>query len=292
MPTFRFGSARRWPGSARTAGRSRRSGDPEAGRAVPHDRWRDALIGADGIRSTVRARLAGGGVGHAAGNRADRLAGARRRRRARIAAAGRRDRALARPQRPSRSLPGGRLRPARQSCRDHARVKTRRATRTRPGRSRATPQIIKARFAGWHASARELIAAATAWTTWPLFDRAPLPPGTPGPIALLGDAAHPILPFLAQGAAQAIEDAAALAAAFASTRNPPPTRSTRLFARSDCPGDAACRRLAAAWAHLPSRRPGRRGSQCRHAARRRQTVFFPATIGCIGAVIHSGSPLT
>ena len=80
------------------------------------------------------------------------------------------------------------------------------------------PALLKDRFAGWHPTARALIADATAWTTWPLYDRAPLAAWNAGPIALLGDAAHPILPFLAQGAAQAIEDAAALAAAYAGTR--------------------------------------------------------------------------
>lgn len=83
------------------------------------------------------------------------------------------------------------------------------------------PEVIKARFAAWSAAPRGLIAAAGAWKTWPLFDRAPLPAWNAGPIALLGDAAHPILPFLAQGAAQAIEDADALAAAVAGTRSMP-----------------------------------------------------------------------
>ena len=77
------------------------------------------------------------------------------------------------------------------------------------------PAVIARHFAGWHALARGLIAAAPAWQYWPLFDRAPLPAWNAGPVALLGDAAHPILPFLAQGAAQAIEDAAALAQALA-----------------------------------------------------------------------------
>ena len=81
------------------------------------------------------------------------------------------------------------------------------------------PALIRLRFTRWHAAARTLIAAATTWTTWPLYDRAPLAAWNAGPIALLGDAAHPILPFLAQGAAQAIEDAAALADAFAATRH-------------------------------------------------------------------------
>ena len=87
----------------------------------------------------------------------------------------------------------------------------------RPGDAAA----IRARYAGWHPAARALVAAAPAWTGWGLFERAPLPAWNTGPVALVGDAAHPILPFLAQGAAQAIEDAAALAAAVAATRDLP-----------------------------------------------------------------------
>lgn len=75
------------------------------------------------------------------------------------------------------------------------------------------PKIITARFAGWSQTARDLIAAVPSWLRWPLADRAPLPSWNAGPVALLGDAAHPVLPFLAQGAAQAIEDAQALATA-------------------------------------------------------------------------------
>ena len=83
------------------------------------------------------------------------------------------------------------------------------------------PALLRRRFAPWHTSVRALIDAAPGWTTWPLFDRAPLAAWNAGPVALLGDAAHPILPFLAQGAAQAIEDAAAVAEAFANTRQLP-----------------------------------------------------------------------
>jgi salicylate hydroxylase len=64
----------------------------------------------------------------------------------------------------------------------------------------------------WHASARDLLAAAEHWQKWALFDCAPLSAWGNGPITLLGDAAHPMLPYLAQGAAMAIEDAAVLAA--------------------------------------------------------------------------------
>jgi salicylate hydroxylase len=50
---------------------------------------------------------------------------------------------------------------------------------------------------------------------WPMYDREPLTVWTRGRIALLGDAAHPMLQYLAQGACQAIEDADALARALA-----------------------------------------------------------------------------
>ncbi|MDB5651704.1 MAG: monooxygenase FAD-binding [Hyphomicrobiales bacterium] len=73
---------------------------------------------------------------------------------------------------------------------------------------------VKRRFSGWHRDARELLASVREWRRWPLFDRDPVSRWTIGRAALLGDAAHPMLPFFAQGAAQAIEDAAALGAAF------------------------------------------------------------------------------
>ncbi|WP_020177968.1 FAD-dependent monooxygenase [Methylopila sp. M107] len=66
--------------------------------------------------------------------------------------------------------------------------------------------------AGWAAPAREAIAAgADGWTPWPLFDRPPDARMQAGRVALVGDAAHPAFPSLAQGAGFAIEDAAVLA---------------------------------------------------------------------------------
>jgi salicylate hydroxylase len=62
----------------------------------------------------------------------------------------------------------------------------------------------------WRGPARELLGAAESWSKWALHDVAPLPFWGRGPVTLVGDAAHPMLPYLAQGAAMAIEDAAAL----------------------------------------------------------------------------------
>lgn len=58
---------------------------------------------------------------------------------------------------------------------------------------------------------RDLASAAPGWRVWSLSDRAPSPLMGKNGVALVGDAAHPILPMLAQGAAIAIEDAAVLA---------------------------------------------------------------------------------
>ncbi len=63
----------------------------------------------------------------------------------------------------------------------------------------------------WAPAARALVGVPDSWLKWPLYDRSPLRRWSQGPVALLGDAAHPMLPYLAQGAAMAIEDAAVAA---------------------------------------------------------------------------------
>lgn len=73
----------------------------------------------------------------------------------------------------------------------------------------------------WSEKARELIAVPERWLKWALYDRnAPFRGGV-GPVTLIGDAAHPMLPFLAQGAGMAIEDAAVLAAFLGRYRDDP-----------------------------------------------------------------------
>ncbi|MGQ4618916.1 FAD-dependent monooxygenase [Nocardia sp. R7R-8] len=77
--------------------------------------------------------------------------------------------------------------------------------------SQGTVEQLLAEFDGWDPRLRELIEHAGTPGRWALLDRAPLPRWSSGRITLLGDAAHPMFPFFAQGAVQAIEDAAALA---------------------------------------------------------------------------------
>jgi salicylate hydroxylase len=80
---------------------------------------------------------------------------------------------------------------------------------------------LVARFAGWHKDARALIETPEGWQKWSLYDRLHARPWGSGPVTLLGDAAHAMLPFLAQGGAMAIEDAAVLAACLARQSDDP-----------------------------------------------------------------------
>jgi 2-polyprenyl-6-methoxyphenol hydroxylase-like FAD-dependent oxidoreductase len=66
-------------------------------------------------------------------------------------------------------------------------------------------------FRDWHPDVRRLIESAESCFRWGLFDREPMPRWSEGRVTLLGDACHPMLPFMAQGAVMAIEDGYTLA---------------------------------------------------------------------------------
>jgi salicylate hydroxylase len=74
---------------------------------------------------------------------------------------------------------------------------------------------LVAAYPGIHEDVKELLRKTEHCFKWGLFDRDPLPRWSRGRITLLGDAAHPMLPFLGQGGAMAIEDAIVLANALA-----------------------------------------------------------------------------
>ncbi|PWR18057.1 FAD-dependent monooxygenase [Zavarzinia compransoris] len=87
---------------------------------------------------------------------------------------------------------------------------------TEPG---AVAELRQA-FAGWHETVQEILGAVENTFLWGLFGRDRLKRWTDGRVALLGDACHPMLPFMAQGAAMAFEDAYVLARCLAGDDDP------------------------------------------------------------------------
>jgi salicylate hydroxylase len=94
---------------------------------------------------------------------------------------------------------------------------------------RATIARALAAFVGWHPQICRIIAAADTCFIWALFDREPLPRWSIGRTTLLGDACHPMYPFMGQGAAQAIEDGAMLAACLAAGGAADPAQTLRRY---------------------------------------------------------------
>lgn len=84
---------------------------------------------------------------------------------------------------------------------------------------RSTVEELLADFEDWHPDVRAFLAAVPPELLfkWGLFDREPLTRWSRGRVTLLGDAAHPVLPFLGHGAVLAIEDAVLLARAIAAS---------------------------------------------------------------------------
>jgi len=73
------------------------------------------------------------------------------------------------------------------------------------------PDVLRREFEGWDSRIGEVLKQVDKTFRWALYDREPLPTWTNGRLTLLGDAAHPMLPHLGQGANQSIEDGMALA---------------------------------------------------------------------------------
>ena len=80
------------------------------------------------------------------------------------------------------------------------------------------PGELRERFAGQHPRVREFLSMANEWKMWVLCDREPISRWSEGRVTLLGDAAHPMLQYLAQGGCMAIEDAVVLARSLAEAK--------------------------------------------------------------------------
>jgi salicylate hydroxylase len=174
----------------------------------------DALVGADGVRSRVRAVLFGESLPRFTGYVAYR--------------------GLV----PLAALPEGLIEPT--SClstgphRSFTRYLIRRGTlvnyvglaerddwREEGWSIPATIDEMLREYSGWYEGVRTIIRSTPPGRLfkWALFDRDALPEWTRGSATLLGDAAHPMLPFLGQGAAMGIEDGMILARTFAAAES-------------------------------------------------------------------------
>ncbi|MEO0682672.1 MAG: FAD-dependent monooxygenase [Pseudomonadota bacterium] len=170
------------------------------------ERRADLVLGADGVRSALRAQVAGASRPRFSGHAAFR---------------GTVDAAR---------LPEGLVRPAanvwmgprahfvsylirRGGTVNFVAVTERRDWKAEGWSAPGDLPALRARFAGWHPAVRRILDAADEAFEWGLFEHAPLPRWSNGRVALIGDAAHPTLPFMAQGAAMALEDAVTLARA-------------------------------------------------------------------------------
>jgi salicylate hydroxylase len=81
------------------------------------------------------------------------------------------------------------------------------------------PDALRREFEGWAPPIASVLRQVDKTFRWALYDREPLPTWSKGRLTLLGDAAHPMLPHLGQGANQSIEDGMALATILAHVDN-------------------------------------------------------------------------
>lgn len=175
----------------------------------------DVLVGADGIKSVVRARIAGETPARYTGYVAWRVTVPRERlpdimEMVGAVWCGPRNHCVLYWLRSGRLLNF-------VGCPEHAAWDEESWTQRRPW------EELKAAYAGWHPRIQAILDAAdrNECYRWALNDRAPIRNWSSERVTLLGDAAHPTLPFLAQGACMAIEDGAVLARALQETASVP-----------------------------------------------------------------------
>jgi salicylate hydroxylase len=187
---------------ARILAFTRQDGEIRAGLDTGDILPADLLVGADGIRSTVRRRMLGEDRPRFTGSVAWRLT---------VPASAAPDLA------PVATVWAGRRRHAvtyrirRGELINFVGVVETDRWRSEGWDEVGDPSELARDFEGWAEPIPSIIAAAKTCHLWALFDRDPLSRWSDGRVTLLGDACHPMPPFQAQGAAMAIEDAVVLA---------------------------------------------------------------------------------
>ena len=140
---------------------------------------------------------------------------------------------------------------------------------------RGTKAEALADFTGYHPIVRNIIEQADAHHRWAIYDRPPLPQWAAGRVALLGDACHPMPPFLAQGAAMAVEDAWVLAAQAA--ENPDIPEALRRYRTLRFPRTAKMQKAARANGRLFRRRT-KLGQWATYGTLKLAARLFPAAM--------------
>ncbi len=164
----------------------------------------DALVGADGVHSRIRNLLLGDMPAHFTGLMAWRG----------LVPTQRLPERLQRPVGANWVGPGGHVvhYPVRRGeLLNFVGTVERNDWRVESWTERGTIEEVLHDFAGWHADVRLIISNIEAPFKWALLGREPLTRWSVGRVTLIGDAAHPTLPMMAQGANMAIEDAVVLA---------------------------------------------------------------------------------
>lgn len=100
--------------------------------------------------------------------------------------------------------------------------------------------MLRKAFEGWDPRVTNLLEQVETTHWWGLYDREPLATWTQGRLTLLGDAAHPMLPHLGQGANQSIEDGLALAIHLAASDARVHLRRCGPTSSSGAPGPRRC----------------------------------------------------
>ena len=103
---------------------------------------------------------------------------------------------------------------------------------------------LRKAYSGFHPEVRAVLNACPDAYKWALLERDPLPRWTEGGVALLGDACHPMTPYMAQGAASALEDAAVLARCLEQTNGEGLEHAFKLYEQTRKPRASAIQTMS------------------------------------------------
>ena len=132
-------------------------------------------------------------------------------------------------------------------------------------------KALREAFAGFHPEVRAILDACPEVHKWALMERDPLPRWCEGRVTLLGDACHPMTPYMAQGAAAALEDAAMLSRCLEDVNADGIAEALRLYEANRLPRTAPASKRCRS--RVYSRRPRRRAQSSSDSIRKSRAPF-------------------